>query len=93
MSELTLIDIEEQSKDKIKFIHGQDIKPYLEDNYEEKKHTDENWKACDTMKRVGSVPWAVWLLWESLGITENPKELLKALERNPEFKTTEKRLI
>lgn len=90
--ELELIDIEEKD-DKIKLVHGQDITEYLKDNYEDRKYSDENWGACDTMKRVGSVPWAVWLLWESLGITENPKELLKALERNPEFKTTEKRLI
>ncbi len=91
-SELTLIDIEEEG-DKIKFTHGQEIREYLEDNKEARKYTDENWKACKTMKRVGSIPFAVWLLWESMGITNDPKELLKALERNPEFKTTEKRLI
>lgn len=92
MSDLELIDIQED-KDKIKYIHGQDITPYLEDNYENRKYSDEHWKASKDMKRVGSIPWAVWLLWESVGITNDPKELLKALERNPEFKTTEKRLI
>lgn len=90
--ELKLIDIQEE-KDNIKIIHGQECEEILRDNYELKKYSNENWQACDNLKKVGSIPWAVWLFWESVGITEDPKELLRALERNPEFKTTEKRLI
>lgn len=63
-------------------------------NYEERKNSDENWQKADPdLKAVGRVPKAVWLLWEQQGITEDANELMKALERHPEWKRTEKQLI
>lgn len=60
----------------------------------ERKNSDENWQKADPdIKAVGRVPKALWLLWEQQGITEDSDLLMKALERNPEFKRTEKRLI
>jgi len=62
--------------------------------HEERKNSDENWqKADEDIKAVGRVPKALWLLWEQQGITEDATELMKALERNPEFKRTNKCLI
>ena len=45
-------------------------------------------------RKVASVPFVIWTLWENSGITNDPKELRRALERHRnELKTTEKRLI
>lgn len=74
--------------------YAQRVGTILNDNEEARKNSDENWNAADPdIKKVGSVPRVVWLLWEQMGITNDSNELLKALERNQEFKTTEKKLI
>ena len=91
MSDLLLADIDVVGGN-FKFTHVQDIAPVFNSNEEIRKNSDEDWSKAGHMKQVGRVPVSVWLLWESMGITEDPKELLKALERNPEWKTTVKQL-
>lgn len=80
-------------KDNVIITHGQECVDILQDNYEAKKNTDEIWNKSPEMKQVGAIPFIVAELWKSMGIMDNPKELMRALERNPEFKTTAKRLI
>jgi len=70
----------------------QNIRTLLEMNYEQRKNSDENWNKHKDWKHVGRIPYSVYLEWQRLGITEDPKALLRALELNKEFKTTEKRL-
>lgn len=74
--------------------HGQFDGYIREFCHEQRKVSDENWQKGDPdIKAVGRVPKALWLLWEQQGITEDANELMRALERHPEFKRTEKRLI
>jgi hypothetical protein len=72
--------------------HVEDVSSVFNSNEDIRKNSDEDWNKAGHMKLVGRVPEVVWLMWESMGITDNPKELLKALERNAEWKTTEKQL-
>lgn len=92
MSELKLIGLKAE-KDKLKVIHGQDIAVILRDNYEARKHTEEVWSQGKDLKQVASIPYVIWLLWESAGITRDPVELLKAIERNSDLKVVDKRLL
>lgn len=74
--------------------HAQTVGPILNSNEFLRNHTDENWDTTKDMKLVGRVPQVVWLLWESMGITKDPKELLKALKRHKlEYMTTTKQFI
>lgn len=92
MGELILLG-ERKEEDKVYHTHGQDIRPILEENARRRKNSDADWASDPDMKQAASIPMAVWLLWESTGITNDKKELLKAIERNKEYKTTEKQLI
>ncbi len=47
----------------------------------------------DHFRHVGEVPVAIWTLWENMGVTQDPKELLKALERHPKFRTSTGKLL
>jgi aspartate oxidase len=73
--------------------HAQDVSAVFNSNEDIRKNSDEDWNKAGNMKLVARVPQVVWLMWESMGITDDPQELLKALERNAEWKTTEKQLI
>lgn len=45
-------------------------------------------------RKVASVPMVIWNLWESMGITQDPKELRKALQKHRDsLMTTDKKLI
>lgn len=68
------------------------ILPILEMNYYDRLRSDEKWQKNGEWKHVGRIPYSVYLEWQKLGITEDSKALLKALELNKEFKATEKRL-
>lgn len=93
MSELILLNGRNEG-DKVIFTHGQETKHILEENARRRKNSDEEWANSDPdMKQAASIPMVVWLLWESAGITKDKKQLLKAIERNKEYKVTEKRLI
>lgn len=70
----------------------QDASWILESNYEARKNADENWKSNEDFKFVASIPLAMWLQWEKLGITQDGKALLKAIEMNKEVKRTNRRL-
>lgn len=89
---MKLIGLKEDG-DKLIITHGQDTTSILKNNYEARKHTNEVWKHGKDIKQVASIPFVVWLLWESCGITKDPIELLKAIERNKEYKVVDKRLI
>jgi len=80
--------------DKFYARHTQDVSAVMNLNEEQRKNTDDDWRVDKEFKHVGRVPRVIWLLWESMGITEDPKELLKALERHKDtLKTTDKQLI
>ena len=92
MSELRIIGLEAEG-DKLKVTHGQETKSILLNNQEARKYTNEVWAQGKDLKQVASVPFVVWALWEACGITKDPKELLKAIERNKEWKVVDKQLI
>lgn len=79
--------------DKIICTHVQQVGDILNDNERMRIDTGENWDKSEDLKLAARIPFSVYFLWESIGITQDPKELAKALERNPEYKTTDKRLI
>ncbi|MEW6095741.1 MAG: hypothetical protein AB1567_04335 [bacterium] len=79
--------------DKIIFVYGEETADILKANYEDRKNTDEIWKKGKEMKLAGRIPRTIFLKWEKLGLTQDPKDLLRMLERYPEYKTTTKRLI
>ena len=74
--------------------HGQVVGHILNFCEEERKNSDENWQRADEdIKPVGRIPRVVMMLWQQMGIMDDANELMKALERNPEWKRTNKRLI
>jgi hypothetical protein len=61
---------------------------------EESRRDNPDWDRNSEFRQVASVPTIVWNLWENSGITENPKELRKALMRHKEeYMTVDKKLI
>lgn len=78
--------------DLFRFRHVQDIRGLYKENASLRDNTEHNWGASKEMKKVAQVPLALWLEWERLGIAGDSKALLKAIELNPETKTTTKRL-
>lgn len=74
------------------FHRAQDMTPYLLENKDDRKHTQEDWARGKDMKRVASIPIGMWNFLEVNGIADDPKELAKFLDRNPEYKTVEKNL-
>lgn len=83
----------QQTPDKIKVTWAQRIGNILNRNETDRLNSDENWKRDDDIKLVGRIPRSTYMLWKDAGILDDEKELDRALERNPEYKTTEKRLI
>lgn len=92
MSELILTNFENIDADRFRVTHIQNVTPILEANRLDRLHSDLNWQQGKDMKHAARVPMATWLLWESMGITSDDKLLMEALNRNPEYKTTEKTL-
>ena len=70
----------------------QDNRPILEGNYLARKDSDENWNMSPELKHVATIPLALALEWEKLGLFDDMKALLKALEIHKEFKRTTRRL-
>lgn len=61
---------------------------------EQRRLDNPDWNKNSDFRQVASVPMIVWNLWESAGITANPKELRKALMRHRnEYMVVEKKLI
>lgn len=87
-----IIDIK-QTPEKMQVTWGQRVGRILNRNEQDRLNSNENWKRDEDMKHVGRIPRSVYMLWKEAGILDDEKELDKALERNPEYKTTEKRLI
>ncbi len=92
MSDLILTDYEILDDYRFKVTHHQDVSGILKANALDRQNSDENWKCGKDMKLGARVPMAVWLMWEQAGITKDDKALRAALNRNPEYKVTEKEL-
>ena len=75
--------------------HAQCVGNILNFNEEQRKHSDANWQLADPdIKPVARIPRVVWMSLNRMGITdtEAAKELMQWLERNPQWKRTEKQL-
>lgn len=68
----------------------QNVEPILKENYQERKHSNENWNAQGDFKKIASVPLVLWLEWERLGITDDPEALKAALRQHQEVLVTNK---
>ena len=89
--EMNTVRIEHKGDQTI-YHYAQDISAVQNNNEEERKDgVNDNQKE---FRKVASIPWVVWNMWENMGITQDQRELRKALERHRhELKTTEKKLI
>ena len=75
-------------------VYAQDFRDVWEFNERQRLDSADNWQKADPdIKPVARVPRVVWLLWQQQGICDDENELMRALERHPEWKRTEKRLI
>ena len=62
------------------------------ENQELRKHGDEMWRKAEVFRPYARVPLALWLHWESLGITQDKKALMQAIElMKDEVKLTSKK--
>lgn len=82
-----------KSPESMQVTWGQTVGRILNQNEIDRKDSDDNWKQDKDIKLVGRIPRSIWMLWQEAGITDDEAALERALERNPEYKTTEKRLI
>jgi len=82
----------QESGDKTIITHTQKVDHILAANKRDRDNTDENWKHGEAMKLAARIPLAIWLEWQRLGITEDPKLLLEEIRKNPELKATNKRI-
>lgn len=78
--------------DKTIYRYAQTVGHILNSNEQERKEgVNDNAKE---FRKAASVPFVIWNLWETMGITNDQRELRKALQRHKdEYMTTEKRLI
>mgnify|MGYP001572067958 FL=1 len=105
-TEPAIIDLQ-QKGDTLKIIHGQDMTPILNDNYELRKHTKQIWrskKKNSVGEFVGRLPILVLEDWIDKGFihpngcncgctaTTRRKMLFAMLNLNPEYKVTKKTL-
>lgn len=61
---------------------------------EDRRRESPDWDHNSEFRQVASVPLITWLLWESMGIVGDQKEMRKALMRHRnEFMVVEKTLI
>jgi len=79
-----------QTSEKLQVAWGQRVGSILNQNEISRRNSAENWKRDEDIKHYARIPRIVWMLWQSLGITEDEKELDKAIERNAALKVTEK---
>ena len=104
--EPAIIDLQ-QKGDTLKIIHGQDMTPILDDNYELRKHTKQIWRSKKKNpigEFVGRVPELVLKDWIGKGLvhvngcpcgctaTMRRKMLFAMLNLNPDYKVTSKTL-
>lgn len=91
MDDLILTDVIDEGE-KRKIVHAQDVSTIINANTEMKKNDGWTGGGKD-VKLAARVPYAVWLRWEQMGITEDPIALKRAIECHQEYKTTNKKLI
>lgn len=90
---LDLVKIQNEGAE-IKVTHGQTVGHILNANEIHRKNSDEHWNnGSKTMQHVGCISEVAWVMLQAQGIANDPKEILRWLERNPEYKVTEKKLI
>ena len=82
-------------KDKAVGSYVQDERPILEDNFEARKNSDIHERTADLDMgfRFASIPRSEYIKLQKMGIADDPQALMKYLEQNPQYKTTNKRLI
>lgn len=56
----------------------QNVQPILRTNTTMRKY--DAWSTAGDVKPYARIPIAMWLQWEALGITDDPKALLAAIE-------------
>lgn len=79
--------------DKRIFHYAQRVDETLNSN-EQRRNDNPDWDKESDFRQVAEVPLIVWNLWESMGITDSPKELRKALMRHKEkYMVVDKQLI
>jgi hypothetical protein len=81
--------------DKVILQHRQEgVERILAANQKDRARSDANWAADGDIKRIARLPMAVYEQARRMGILEpgNEGEFVKFLERNPQLKSTEKRL-
>lgn len=79
--------------EKLELVYAQRVGAILNQNETDRKNSDENWRVDQDIKLVGRIPRLVYNTWKDLGILDDEKALDLMLEKYPEYKTTEKRLI
>lgn len=53
---------------------------------------EDLWRRADSFKPYARIPQALWMQWEAMGITDDPKSLLAAIElMKDEVKVTNKK--
>lgn len=92
MSDLILTNFENIDDYRFRVTHVQDVAQILESNRLDRQNSDANWQAGKDLKMGARVPVSIWFMWEQAGITKDDKQLRAALNRNPEYKVTEKEL-
>lgn len=92
MSDLIWTGYENIDDTHFRATHVQEIGGILHANALDRQNSDENWNQSKDLKLGARVPVSVWFMWEQVGITKDDKLLKAALNRNPEYKVTEKEL-
>lgn len=78
--------------DKRVYHYRQEVGGIMNDN-EKRRQENPDWDRKSEFKQVAQVPMIIWNLWESMGITNNQKELRRALNRyQAEYMVVEKKL-
>lgn len=76
-----------------KFRHTQDVGDILKHAEEMRKRSKENWNANKNTKHVAGIPEVLYQEMQRKGITEDPKEFKRYIEKYiPEYKYTRKRI-
>jgi hypothetical protein len=93
-SKCTLVDYK-YDKDRAIGTYVQDQSPILKDNYEARKNSDIHERTADLDMgfKFASIPKSIYIQMQQMGIADDPQAIMKFLEQNPQYKTTNKRLI
>lgn len=96
MAEIELIDAQlvgvQRGDGVIAGHYSQRVGEILNANEEDRINSDENWSKADPdMKKVARIPRVVYMQLQQAGVVDDPQQLLQFLERNPQYKVTDKK--